>query len=161
MSKRVLITAVAALAATAGATVAIAGGGGLVLGPAAKGQETTYQGFYDGHKDVYVLTDTSNKAQATAWHINFSAALARFKGAPEQYFVQGKAAPGQLAIFGSEPGEANYNPLWDEVALTWKTGATPVLITSDTQIDKIKKTGKLTEKDLGIVLNAPILSVGK
>jgi hypothetical protein len=142
------------------ATAAAAGGGKLVLGPASKGQETTYEGYYDGHKDTYLLTDVSSKAQATAWHINYSKAIGAVKGAPEQYFVQGKAAPGQLAIFGSEPGETSYNPLWEEVALTWKAGAKPVLITSDTQIDKIEKTGKLTEKDLHIVLNAPIVKVG-
>ena len=41
-----------------------------------------------------------------------------------------------------------------------EAGATPVLITSDTQIDKIEKTGKLTERDGGAVLNCPIIKVG-
>ena len=75
--------------------------------------------------------------------------------------MQGRAATGQLAIFGSEPGEASYSPLWSETILTWKAGATPQLITSDTQIDKIEKTGKLTESSPGVVLNCPIIKVGK
>jgi hypothetical protein len=45
-------------------------------------------------------------------HINYSAALGAVKGAPLQYFVPGPAASGQLAVFGSEPGESDYNPLW-------------------------------------------------
>jgi hypothetical protein len=45
--------------------------------------------------------------------------------------------------------------------LHWKAGAKPVLITSDTQIDQIEKTGKLTESDPGVVLNCPIVKVGK
>lgn len=45
--------------------------------------------------------------------------------------------------------------------MTWKAGAKPVLITSDTQIDQIEKTGKLTERDAGVVLNCPIIKVGK
>ena len=61
-------------------------------------------------------------------HINYSAELKGVKGLPEQYFVRGRAAKGQLTIFGSQPGEADYNPLWEEVWLTWKKGVKPVLI---------------------------------
>jgi len=37
-------------------------------------QPVTY-GYYDGHVDVMLSTDVSSKAQATASHINYSAAL--------------------------------------------------------------------------------------
>jgi len=94
-------------------------------------------------------------------HVNYSARLGSIKDLPEIYLVQGRAAPRQLAIFGSEPGEKNYSPLWAETILTWKSGAKPTLITSDTQIDKIEKTGKLSERDAHVVLNCPIISVGK
>jgi hypothetical protein len=93
-------------------------------------------------------------------HVNYSKRLASIKGLPEIYLVEGRAAPGQLAIFGSEPGEPSYSPLWDETILTWKAGATPVLITSDTMIDALKKKGMLTEKDAHAVLNCPIIKVG-
>ncbi|HEU5372095.1 MAG TPA: hypothetical protein VFU51_06875 [Gaiellaceae bacterium] len=119
-----------------------------------------FRGFYDGHKDTYLNTDVSSKAEAKAMHVNFSAPIGKVKGLPEIYLVQGRAATGQLAIFGSEPGEASYSPLWSETILTWKQGATPVLITSDTQIDKIEKTGKLSERDAHVVLNCPIIKVG-
>jgi hypothetical protein len=103
----------------------------------------------------------SSKAEAAAMHVNYSAHLGSIKGLPEIYLVQGHAAPGQLAIFGSEPGEKDYSPLWSETILTWKPGAKPVMITSDTQIDKIEKTGKLKERDAHVVLNCPIIKVGK
>jgi hypothetical protein len=45
--------------------------------------------------------------------------------------------------------------------LTWKAGAKLVLITSDTQINKIEKTGKLSERAAHVVLNCPIISAGK
>ena len=83
------------------------------------------------------------------------------KGAPRQFFIEGKAAPGQISVFGSEPGEDDYNPLWEEIAVTWKAGVTPVLLHKDDQIDALQKAGKLTETDLHIVLNAPITKVGK
>jgi hypothetical protein len=140
---------------------AAAAGGALNLGPSSSGQEKTFRGYYDGHKDVYVVTDTSSKSQAKAMGINFSAALGAVTGAPAQYFIQGAAAPGQLAVFGSEPGEKDYNPLWEEKLVTWKAGAKAVLLTSDNQINALAAKHKLTLRDLHIVLNAPILKIEK
>ena len=132
----------------------------LMLGPSTHKQLALYQGYYDGHKDGYVITDVSNKAQATAWHVNFAPILKGAKGAPEQYFVSGRAAPGQLAVFASEPGEASYNPLWDEMIVTWKAGVKPVLLVKDDQVTELAKKGELKITDPHIVLNAPITSVG-
>jgi len=144
------------------AAAATASTGGLPnIGTAKTTGEPVYRGYYDHHIDTYLLTDVSSKAQAKALHINYSAELKGVKGLPEQYFVRGRAAKGQLTIFGSQPGEADYNPLWKEVWLSWKKGVKPVLIGQDDQIDALEKKGKLTEKDAHIVLNAPILKVGK
>ena len=119
-----------------------------------------FHGYYDGHKDTYLNTDVSSKKDAAAMHINYSAKIGKVKGLPEIYLVEGRAAPGQLAVFGSEPGEPDYSPLWSETILTWKAGATPVVIKSDTQVDAIEKTGNLTERDAHVVLNCPIIKVG-
>jgi hypothetical protein len=132
----------------------------LRLGPETHMRIAVYHGYYDGHKDGYVITDVSNKAQASMWHVNFAPIIKGAKNAPPQYFFTGRAATGQLAVFGSEPGDATYNPLWDELFVTWKAGVTPTLVVSDTQIDSLKKAGKLTVSDPHIVHNAPITSVG-
>jgi len=132
----------------------------LMLGPSTHKQLALYQGYYDGHKDGYVITDVSNKAQASALHVNFAPAIKGAKAAPPQYFVSGRAAAGQLAVFGSEPGEADYNPLWEEIVVTWKAGVKPVLLVKDDQITALAKAGKLKMTDPHIVLNAPITSVG-
>jgi hypothetical protein len=123
--------------------------------------QPVYKGYYDGHIDTYLITDVSSKSQAKALHVNYSAELKTAKGLPRQFFVKGTAAKGQLTVFGSEPGESDYNPLWEEVWVTWKSGVKPVLLGKDDQIDSLEKKGKLTEKDAHIVLNAPILKVGK
>ncbi len=152
----VLVAALSVVGLAAGAT-----GGRLPLGPVAHVSEATYLGYYDGHKDVFLATDSSNKAQAAAMHVNYSASLAAVKGAPRQFFIEGKAAPGQISVFGSEPGESDYNPLWEEIAVTWTAGAKPVLLVKDDQIDSLQKAGRLTERDLHIVLNAPIMRILK
>jgi hypothetical protein len=159
---RVKLFAIAAAALAIAASASYAAGSGPlgVLGSAAKQPVAVYQGLYDGHMDSYVITDVSSKSQAAALHINYSAALAGVKGLPLQYFIKGPAAKGQVSVFGSEPGETDYNPLWAEAWVTWKSGVTPTLLTSDNAILAMQKAGKLTLTKTTIVLNAPILHVG-
>ena len=140
--------------------LAATGGNSMGMGPTSRVVRPAFRGFYDGHKVTYLSTDVSSRAQAKAMHVNYSAQIGKVKGLPEIYLVEGRAATGQLAIFGSEPGEANYSPLWSETLLHWKAGTTPIVITSDTEINKIEKTGKLTESDAHVVLNCPIIKVG-
>ena len=147
-----------ALAATAGNAATAAG---PVMGSAKTTSRPAFQGYYDGHKDTYLNTDVSSKSEAAMMHVNYSARLATIKNLPEIYLVEGKAASGQLAVFGSEPGEKDYSPLWSETILTWKAGARPVLLTSDKQINALEKKGTLTERDGHVVLNCPIIKVGK
>jgi hypothetical protein len=158
---RKLVVAVASLVtlAAVGVEAYAAAASGPIMGRSSKIARPAFRGYYDGHKDTYLSTDVSSRAEAKAMHVNYSK-LIDVKGMPEIYLVEGRAATGQLAIFGSEPGEKDYSPLWSETILTWKAGATPTLITSDTQIDKIEKTGKLTEHDAHVVLNCPIVKVG-
>ena len=149
------------LALAGAAAAAAAGSSGLRLGPVAQSARSTYEAYYDGHKDAYLVTDVSSKSQARSLHANYAAVLAHERGLPAQYFVQGRAATGQLSVFGSEPGESDYNPLWEEFFVTWKPGVKPVLLVRDDQIKALAKRGKLTLRDAHIVLNAPITKVGK
>ena len=165
MPHRILLLSalsLATLAAAAGAYASLTGSGPR-MGPSSTVSRSAFHGYYDGHKDTYLNTDVSDMAEAKAMHINYAPVLKAvpLKSAPEIYLVQGKAAAGQLAVFGSEPGEASYSPIWKETILTWKASATPTLITSDTQIDKLEGKGKLAERATSIRLNCPIIKVGK
>ena len=152
--------ALAILAVSAGAYAA-AGSTGPRMGPPHRVSRQAFLGYYDGHKDTYLNTDVSNKAEAKAMHVNYSPILKTvpLATAPEMYLVQGKAAAGQLAVFGSEPGEPTYSPIWRETILMWRPSATPVLIKSDTQIDKLESDGVLSERSTAIRLNCPIIKV--
>ena len=165
MQKRIFL-----LSALMPVTLAVAAGAyaslmstGPPMGPQAKVTRPAFQGYYDGHEDTYLNTDVSSKADAKMMHINYAPVLnsVPLKSAPEIYLVQGKAAAGQLAVFGSEPGESSYSPVWKETILTWKASAKPVLIKSDTQINQLEKKGGLTERSTSIRLNCPIIKVGK
>jgi hypothetical protein len=159
MRSKILLLAVVTLAVAATAVDA-ATTAAPVMGPVKKISRPAFLGYYDGHKDTYLNTDVSSRSGATMMHVNYSARLASIKGLPEIYLVEGKAAAGQLAVFGSEPGEKTYSPLWDETILTWKAGATPIVLKSDTQINAVEKKGTLTERDGHTVLNCPIIKVG-
>lgn len=161
MPKKFLVAGVATIAAVAFAVTAYAAGGGPAMGPAATIAQKSFQGYYDGHKDTYLNTDVSTKADAASMHINYSASIGKIQHLPEIYLVVGRAAPGQLAVFGAQPGDPSYSPLWAETLLTWKPGSKPVLITSDNQINKLEKTSGLTERPGNAVLNCPIIKVGK
>ena len=158
--RRIALFGLVLLAATAAVAAASTGGLPNIGTPSMKAQPV-YKGYYDHHIDTYLITDVSSKSQAKAMHINHSAELKASKGLPAQYFVRGRAAHGQLTVFGSQPGEADYNPLWEEFWVTWKKGVKPVLLGQDNQITSLQKKGKLTVRDAHVVLNAPILKVGK
>jgi hypothetical protein len=66
------------------------------MGPSMRISRPAFKGYYDGHKDTYLNTDVSNKADATAMHINYSRVVKTvpLASAPEIYLVQGKAAAG-------------------------------------------------------------------
>jgi hypothetical protein len=165
MQHRILLTGAlgfAGLAAAAGAYGSLMGSAPK-MGPQAMVNRPSFQGYYDGHKDTYLNTDVSSKAEAKMMHVNYAPGLKSvpLSSAPEIYLVEGKAAAGQLAVFGSQPGEKTYSPIWKETILTWKASAKPVLITSDTQINKLEKKGGLTERATTTRLNCPIIAVGK
>jgi len=161
MRKQALVSLVGGVGAVAVAAGAYAAGGPMMMGPSHSLKQPSFVGYYDGHKDMYLNTDVSSKAEAKAMHINYSARIGKVKGLPEIYLVEGRSAPGQLAVFGSEPGEPDYSPLWAETILTWKAGSKPVLITSDNEVNKLEKTSGLTERPGNVVLNCPIVKVGK
>jgi len=152
-----------ALVAMTAATYPPAKMAGPRMGAPFKVKRNAFQGYYDGHKDTYLNTDVSDKAEAAAMHINYSPVLKSvpLATAPEMYLVQGRAAAGQLAVFGAEPGEPTYSPIWKETILTWKPRAKLTLIKSDTQIDMLESKGVLSERGTSIRLNCPIVKVAK
>lgn len=151
----------ATLAVVAGAYASLTSTGPR-MGPQTKITWPDFHGYYDGHKVTYLNTDVSVKAAATMMHINYAPGLKAvpLSSAPEIYLVEGKATAGQLAVFGSEPGEKDYSPVWKETILTWKASAKPVLIKSDTQINQLEKKGGLSERSTSVRLNCPIIKVG-
>lgn len=117
--------------------------------------------FYDGHQDAIVVTDTTGKDQARAMGINDAPGLALVKPRlfPKIFRVSGAKATGQRPVLGAEPGERGYSPIWREIKVTWHTGVTPTVLTSDTQIGAARRAGDLTTTKTTLLLNAPVIAM--
>jgi hypothetical protein len=161
MRRKSIITTAVVLVALGASLGAYAGGGmGMgSMGLSGSIKRPALHGFYDGHRDTFLNTDVSDKAQAAEMHINYSKVLKAvpMSATSEIYLVQGRAAPGQIPVFGSEPGETSYTPLWHEMMVTWKAGVKPVLLVKDDQITALAGKGKLTMKMTHVILNCPIV----
>ena len=78
------------------------------------------------------------------------------------------ANPKQLTFFDTEPqpvGQRNsnsaYTPMWSAVMVQF-TSKEPMpfpVITSSDQLDAEEKNGDMTESDLGIIVDCPIIKV--
>jgi hypothetical protein len=119
-----------------------------------------FPAFYDAHRDMVVVTDAFPKAGAVRFHTNYAPSLSVVKPAsqPAWYIVRGRAAPGQLVVLGSEPGESDYSPLWRTVVVRWRPGVKPTMLTSDNMILALASKGKLTASRTSLIVNATVVS---
>ncbi len=130
----------------------------MSMGTMSKSSLPSWTGYYDGHKVLYLSTDTSSKSEAARDHIRYAPALAQaLPAANKIYFVTNGGFAGRGPAFGSEPGESDYTPLWQEVLVTWKDPSSATFLGSDNDINAMAKAGKVTLKMTGIVLNCPII----
>lgn len=131
-----------------------------MMGPMSMTSTTAWTGYYDGHKVLFLSTDTSSKTEAVRDHINYAPGLVKaLPTASAIYmFTNGKYASRGPA-FGSQPGESDYTPLWQEVLVTWKDPSKAVFLGSDNDVHAMAKAGKVTLTMTGTVLNCPIIKV--
>jgi plastocyanin len=134
--------------------------GGGMMGPMSTTPLTSFTGWYDNHKVVFLAMDTSNKTEAMSEHINYSASLAKsLPSSDKMYIIMNGEYANRGPVFASEPGEDTYTPLWQEVFVTWKTPSKAVALGKDDQINDLAKKGMLTLKMTKTVLNCPIIKV--
>jgi hypothetical protein len=70
-------------------------------------------------------------------------------------------AAGQHNIVNTVPGQADYSPLWQINAVTFKTGTTPHILKSKADVNAAVKAGEVTVKSATTVVNCPVLGFGQ
>jgi len=152
---------VSSTGASSGSSGSAGNGSGMsAMGPMSTMSMTAWTGYYDSHKVLFISTDTSNKDEAARDHINYAPGLTTsLRYTVPIYLIANGAYAGRGPVFGSQPGEKDYTPLWQEVTVTWKDPGKAVALGSDTQITGLVKAGTLTLMMTGTVLNCPIIKV--
>jgi hypothetical protein len=95
-----------ALLGTAAAGYASSSGGGLTMGRSSTLNRQAFQGYYDGHKDTYLNTDVSDKAEATAMHINYAPGLKAVPVSSAPEIISSRAVPREVSSPSSAPSPA-------------------------------------------------------
>ena len=70
-------------------------------------------------------------------------------------------AAGQHNIVNTVPGQADYSPLWQINAVTFRTGTTPHILKSKADVNAAVKAGEVTVKSTATVVNCPVLGYGQ
>src|SRR5437773_86367 len=136
---------------------------GPSMGPESHAKQPAFHGFYDGHKDTFLSTDVSDRAQAREMRMNFAPVLKHVpdSAAPDLYLFEGRMAARQLPVFGSGAGQKDAAPSGDDHIVKFKYGGTPTLQTSNTKGEADKRAGTITISEVRIKLNCPIVKVGR
>lgn len=130
------------------------------MGPRTMVSLPAFTGTFDRHKVLYLVLDTSSKAEASRDHLDYSPSLARALSTTNAlYLVMNSTFADHGPIFAYRPGEVGYTPLVQEVQVRWKTPGAAVALESDEQITRLAHAGKLTLTLTGTVLNSPIIKV--
>lgn len=88
--------------------------------------------------DIYVFKNGIDQSDAEPWG-----------GGPFGY---------QLDILDSVPGDKEYTSIRHANVVTWKESADPEIIKSVDELMEAKKAGRLTIKQTGVVVSAPVVS---
>ncbi len=128
------------------------------------------RGFVDGFEVFYISTEASDEALAdhltkvTGSRVVFTPALQR---TPEgslaniYAFANGIKGTGPLGfqpnVADSQPGDAEYSPLWKINMVEWRQGVTPRELRSEADILTAQSNDELTVTPTKLVVNCPFV----
>lgn len=130
------------------------------------------QGWYEGAVVFYITTDVSDAEVAKEKKANFAPRLAMAlpvvtPGAPIRSSVDKVYAVTnfqQSSVFASAPRplghqnrETAYSPLWQMVKVTWRSGASARVLTSEEAVLDAAEKGFVELQPTQVVLNCPIV----
>ena len=75
------------------------------------------------------------------------------KVAPIWAFMNGHES--QRNIIDTVPGQRSYTPLWAVNMVTWRSGATPRVLTSAAAVQRAQRAGQVTIANAPVVVNCP------
>lgn len=122
--------------------------------------------WYKGQPALYIQTDASDPGLAAQQRVNLVPKLSNAVNAPggavdDIYhvtnFKQGNVIPSAPLPAGPKNSDPNYTPMWQVTTVTWNTGVTPRLLTSEEDILGARDNGEVTLNKTTIVVNCPVI----
>ena len=128
-----------------------------------------HKGFYDGKSVYFIITDSSDSkyseiiTKQQGWKVELAPPLARTPDAAlstTYIFTNGVRGDGVLGfqgeVFTSTPAQPEvYSALTSNLKVTWNPGHNPVVLDSEQAILHAQDQGKITLKELDVVINMP------
>jgi len=128
------------------------------------------KGYVKGSEVFYISTEASDKDLAdhltkfTDFRVAYTPALQKTPAdalAQIYAFKNGVKGIGPLGyqpnVADSQPGDANYSPLWAINIVEWKEGIVPRELKSQTEVLTAQKNNELTVTASGLIVNCPFV----
>lgn len=130
--------------------------------PAASVPVRTYTGYYNDTAVYFAAFETNSANFAAANGVVFAPRLSQINdGALPRMIFFMNGADRQTVVLETQPGQPDYNPLW-QVVSAWWVGSEPMpLITSFGAATQRNQQGRLAVQQTGIVLNAPVFMINR
>ncbi len=127
-------------------------------------------GYADGNEVFYITTETSNQdvakhlTELTGARVVYTSTL---KNTPKAALaniyeftngIEGSGPAGfQPNVADSQPGDAEYSPIWSVQHVTWKDASKAQELKSEDEILAAKDAGDLTIEETGVIVNCPFV----
>jgi len=128
------------------------------------------KGYVKGSEVFYISTETSDKdladqlTELTGFRVTYTPTLQKTPAdalAQIYAFKNGIEGVGPLGfqpnVADSQPGDANYSPLWAINIVEWKEGVTPRELKSQVEVLDAQASNELTVTASGLVVNCPFV----
>jgi hypothetical protein len=122
----------------------------------------TYTGYYNDTAVYFAAFETNSASFAAVNGVVFAPRLSQVNDAALRrmiFFMNGTGR--QTVVLETQPGQSDYNPLWQVVSAWWQGPEPMPLITNFAAAAQWSRQGRLLVQDTGIILNAPVFMINR
>jgi hypothetical protein len=119
---------------------------------------TAWFAWYDRDGAYFTLEGFSNYSYAYANRTSYVPRLSQATRDGDQFLFSIKGGPaGQQDVIDGIPGDPHYSPVMRVLIMVWRSGVTPVMLTSYKDVYAQNRAGRLLAYETGVRLNGPIV----
>jgi len=122
----------------------------------------TYTGYYNDTAVYFAAFETNSASFAATNGVVYAPRLSQVNDAalPRMIFFM-NGVDRQTVVLETQPGQSNYNPLWEVMSAWWVGPEATPLITSFAAAAQWNQQNRLLVQQTGIILNAPVFMINR